>query len=157
MRNLVVGVFASAALIAPAMANQRTFSGTAVIENTTTQCSPYFASDGSFNVTYRYKNVSSDLSDALTFLTDRSVFRVESADLTGSLNGSVQVTQTKIDSRSNLFTAVNDSVNLSISSVGGNPVSSAVNVKIVGTLNDAFVISGCTLTIHALLVLRPIQ
>ena len=132
-----------------------TFQGSTTLESLTDQCSPYFGVGQEYNIIYRYKFASTDPNDALSIITDRSAFRIISADPSGSLNGNVSTNDTNTDRHAGLEQYASSS-NLSIASAGGtNPISSAVNLKVLGTINDFFSVSGCTATLHSLLVLTP--
>lgn len=157
MRNAISSALLAVLLSsAPAWANPITFQGSAAIEGVTAQCvNDGFGVDGYLTMTYEYANGTSGDSDALVLLTPRSAFRIISADPSGTLIGQVATHDTYISSRAGLFSYTSSS-NLSISTVGGNPLSAGVNVKVIGTINDAFV-SGCTMTLHGLVVVRPIQ
>lgn len=140
----------------PASANPITFQGSAAIEGVTSQCvNDGFGVDGYLTMTYEFANGTSGASDALVLLTGRSAFRIISNDPSGTLIGQVPTNDVYISSRAGLFNYASSS-NLAISTVGGNPLSAGVNVKVIGTINDAFV-AGCTMTLHGLLVVRPIQ
>lgn len=140
----------------PAFANPVSFQGSAAIEAVTSQCvADGFNVDSYLTMTYSYANGTSGDSDALVLLTTRAAFRIISTDPSGTLIGQVPTRDVFINSRAGLFN-YSSSSNLSISTVGGNPLSAGVNVKVTGTINDAFV-SGCTMTLHGLLVVRPTQ
>lgn len=86
---------------------------------------------------------------------NRVAVRIISTNASGSLNSNVATSNTIIDTHANVLTQAS-SVDLSITSVGGNPTPTAVNLKMLGTLNDFFGVLGCSLTIHGLLVVRPV-
>ena len=139
-----------------AFASPVSFQGSLAIEDATQPCIDDGFSKGTYlTVVYSYANGTSGDSDALAIFAGRSTFRIISTDASGTLSGPVANRDIFINSRAALFSYTSTS-NLQISTVGGNPLSTGVNLKILGTINDAFV-SGCTITVHALLVVRPIQ
>lgn len=140
----------------PAQADPISFQGAAALESVTSPCiDDGFNVDGYYTMTFSYANGTSGASDALAIVTPRAALRLVSTDPSGTLSGPVSTYDTLINSRAGLFTYPSSS-NLSISTVGGKPLSAGVNVKVVGTIDDAFV-SGCTLTVHGLVVVRPVQ
>ena len=139
-----------------ASATPITFQGSVAVEGVTAQCvNDGFNVDNYLTMTYAYANGTAGDSDALALITSRAAFRIISTAPSGTLIGPVPTRDVFINSRAGLFNYTSSS-NLSISTVGGNPLSAGVNVKVLGTINDAFV-SGCTITLHGLLVVRPVQ
>lgn len=130
------------------------YQGSLVIEGTTAPCvSDGFKVGEYLPLVYTYANGTTGYSDALAIFGNQYSFRILSTDASGTLIGPVANRDTFISRRAGLFDYTSSS-NLSIGTVGGNSLSTGVNVKILGTINDAFV-SGCTITVHALLVVRP--
>lgn len=131
-----------------------TFQGEGFVEAVSATCtSTNEAAVGDFyRVIYRY-NQSSTLNDALLFIGSRSTFYVYSQS--GSLNGPANTTNAYMGSHANFGYNVPGSTNLTIGSVGGLPTAQAINLKVVGTVNDFYATTGCNITFHATLVARP--
>jgi hypothetical protein len=114
-----------------------------------------FGSD--YVVVYRFSlNPSAD-PDALTFNTGRSTIRITSAQGPNfSLNGPATVNWDYINRYAFYGQLNSSSTNLTIASGLTSPVvSTTVNVRIVGTINDFFAHPGCTVNFHADLALIP--
>ena len=129
-----------------------TFSGAGIIYNVNDTCTSLGYTKGEFyTATYRYKNDPSAPIDVLDIFTFRTAFHVSA----NNAFGSTATTNAYIDSHGGLTTGLSSSTNLAIGSAGGNPTATAVNLKVVGTINDFQNNPGCTITFHADLVARP--
>lgn len=128
------------------------FQGSVTIESVNDGCTGAVGPGSYATMFFRYSNNTDGVADALSIYTPHSLFRVSSKDASGSLNGQY-VTANTTDNLASRSSATS-SVNLSESTVGGNPLSSAVNVKVIGTMNDYFGIVGCNVQVHGLLVVR---
>lgn len=150
----ILAVAALTACVTPiqAFADPLAFEGSAAIEDVSPGCKGIIGNHGYESIFYQYSN-NTTINDAILLLPGRSAFRLESSDPSHALNGAVSTNDVSIGSHTTMTTYVSSS-NLSISTVGGNALSAAVNVKILGTIND-FLEKGCTITIHALLIVRP--
>lgn len=157
MRTLrPLALLVSGAFALPAAANPISFQGSMALENVTSPCiDDGFNVDGYYTMTFSYANGTSGASDALAIVTPRAALRIISTAPSGTLVGPVPTYDTLITSQAGLYNYASSS-NLSISTVGGKPLSAGVNVKVIGTINDAFR-AGCTMTLHGLVVVRPIQ
>lgn len=137
-----------------ALADPVTFQGSLALEGVTAPCTNDGFNIGNYlTVVYTYANGTAGDNDVLAIFGSRFTFRIVSTDASGTLIGPVGNRDTYINSRAGLFSYTSSS-NLAISTFGGNPLSAGVNVKVLGTINDAFV-TGCTITVHGLLVVRP--
>jgi hypothetical protein len=111
-----------------------------------------------FTDVYRFTLNPAIVSDALSFTTgDRATFRISST--TGpnfSLNGAVNTNWDYINTRA--FAAggpIPSSSDLAVSPFGTTTIlQGALNIKIVGTINDFIAISGCTVSYRAALTRR---
>ena len=128
------------------------FQGSSTIESVNDGCANAVAPGSFATMFFRYSNGTAGTADALSIYTPHSLFRITSKDPSGSLNGQF-VTANTTDNLASRSSATS-SVNLSESTVGGNPLSSAINLKVIGTINDYFGIVGCNVQVHGLLVVR---
>ena len=133
-----------------------TFSGAGFIYAVNSTCTSLGYSVGDFyTTTYRYKSDPSGPIDVLAIFSLRSAFHIAANNSTGSLLGSTATTNTYIGTRGGLATGLTGSTNLAIGSAGGNPTATAVNLKVVGTIDNFQDNPGCTITFHADLAARP--
>ena len=133
-----------------------TFTGDAYIEAANNICTQYDYNVGNFyRVIYHYKNSDSDSNDSAAFMTPRADFRIKSNAASGSLNGQTTTVNALIDSRVDFYNNLSGASNLVIASAGGLPTATAINLKMVGTIDNFYDIQGCTVTIHANMVRRP--
>ncbi len=140
---------------ASAQNTYRTFQGTAFVTAVTSQCADKFVIGSFFTHVYRQKIGAADPADAMSFVTDRSAFRVLSTDASGGLQGAVATNNAYISHQSNFAAGLVGATSLTISSSGGAALTIANSLKYVGTVNDFFGIVGCVVTIRAVGVLRP--
>lgn len=149
----------AAALLASAAhaaGNGITFQGEGFIEGVNEACTQNGITTGDFyRVVYRYKNAASDQNDAASFITTIAVFRIYSAATSGSLNGQTATLNTIITGYATLGDEIAGSSNLTIASNGGNATPDAINLKMVGTIDNFLNFTGCTVTFHGNLVRRP--
>lgn len=151
--TIMLGLFGNCAAQS---ATLTTFLGDAFIETANSACTQYSYNVGDFyRMTYHYKNADSDSNDSASFTSSRSDFLIRSTAASGSLNGQTTTSNALIDSRVNFYNNLDGASNLAIASVGGLPTATAVNLKMVGTIDNFFDIVGCTVTIHAFMVRRP--
>ena len=134
-----------------------TFQGTSFIEAVNSTCAAVgYAVGDYYSVVYRYRiDSSATVYDAFDLFTARAAFHILANNATGSLNGATATTNALIDSHGGLTTGLAGSTSLSIASAGGKPTASAVNLRLVGTIDNFFDNTGCTVTVHANMVARP--
>lgn len=135
----------------------KTFFGVGFIEAVNSTCvSDGFAVGGYYTTVYRYKiDSTATVGDALNLFTERAAFHVFPNNSTSSLNGATATTNAELDSHGGLTTGLASTTSLVIGSAGGNPTASAINLKVVGTIDNFFNNPGCSITFHAALVARP--
>lgn len=135
-----------------ASANPLFFQGSVTIESVNDGCANAVAAGSYATMFFLYSNNTSGVADAMSIYTPHSLFRFSSRDASGSLNGQYATSNTtdNLASRS----SATSSVDLSESTLGGNPLGTAINVKVIGTVNDYFGIVGCDVQVHGLLVVR---
>ena len=134
------------------------FQGVTFIEAVNSTCSALNYAVGDYYTTvYRYRADpnATPAYDTLTLYTQRSAFHILANNATGSLNGATATTNAFLDSRGGLTTGLTGSTSFSIASAGGKPTASAINLRLVGTIDNFFNNPGCTVTIHTNMVARP--
>ncbi len=143
-------------LASHACAAPRIYEGDLVVEQSNQACINDGFNVGNYNkIIYAYFNNTDGDNDALSIITGRALFRTVSTDASHSLNGPVAGNDTVVNGSAGLFSYASSS-NLAITTVGGNSLATGVNLKIIGSINDFFV-KNCTITFHALLIVRPNQ
>jgi hypothetical protein len=124
--------------------------------STPMQCASYWAVGDFDRVVYRYKppNTNND-PDSLAFIETRNANRIESTTASGSLNGLASVRLDGINSKASLFSDVLTTSDLTIVPVSpAKTIGSATNILITGTVKDFGDVTGCTVSIRAVLTLR---
>lgn len=134
-----------------------TFQGLGFIEDVNSTCtSDGFAKGNYYTTVYRYRiDSSASVVDAFNVFTERAAFHILANNSTGSLNGATATTNAEIDPYGGLTTNLVGSTSLSIGSAGGLPTASAINLKVVGTIDNFFNNPGCSVVFHSALVARP--
>ena len=134
-----------------------TFQGLGFVEAVNSTCSSIgFAVGDYYTTVYRYRvDSSATVYDAFDLFTQRAAFHILANNSAGSLNGAPATTNAVIDSHGGLSTGLVGSTSLSIASAGGQPTATAINLKLVGTIDNFFNNPGCTVTMHSNLVARP--
>lgn len=135
----------------------KTFQGLGFIESVNSTCASLgFAVGDYYTAVYRYKiDSSATVNDAFTVFTLRAAFHILANNASGSLLGATATTNAALDSHGGLSTGLAGSTSLSIGSAGGQPTATAINLKVVGTIDNFFDNPGCSITIHANMVARP--
>ena len=133
-----------------------TFQGEAFIEAVNQTCTQDSLAVGDYyRVVYRYKNTASDRNDAAMFITTSAIFRTVSTGVSGSLNGQTATLDTIISGYAILSDDIAGASSLVIASNGGLATPDAIDLEMVGTVDNFLNFTGCTVTIHANMVRRP--
>lgn len=132
-----------------------TFQGGGFVEGVTQACvDAQTAKVGDdYRVVYQY-GLAAPVNDTLTLTGPRASLHIEAP--AGSLNGPATTSNAAFGSHATFTAAMAGSSNLAIGSVGGLPTLQAVNLKIVGTIDTFFAVTGCNVVFHATLTRRPV-
>ena len=150
-------VMSASAAYASGPTGTKTFQGLGFVEAVNSTCATDgFAVGDYYTAVYRYRvDSSATVYDAFDLFPLRAAFHILANNASGSLNGATATTNAIIDSHGGLSTGLAGSTSFSIASAGGLATASAINLKVVGTIDNFFDNPGCTVTFHANMVARP--